>query len=97
MNVPVDCPPPTALLNRSQRAPVALLAGRQDLIVGVVLDVALVSLIAPRAVLGSRPLDVKGGGEGSSSGKVFRPVLNGTVEHLQGGAWVMAVLRNSGR
>lgn len=30
---------------------------------GVVLDVALVSLIAPRAVLGSKPLAVKGGGE----------------------------------
>ena len=30
---------------------------------GVVLDVALVSLIAPRAVLGSRLPDVKGGGE----------------------------------
>ena len=34
----------------------------QDLIVGVVLDVALVSLIAPRAVLGAKPMAVKGGG-----------------------------------
>ncbi|KAI8462697.1 MAG: hypothetical protein J3K34DRAFT_455167 [Monoraphidium minutum] len=32
-----------------------------DLIVGVVLDVALVSLIAPRAVLGRTPMAVKGG------------------------------------
>lgn len=35
----------------------------QDLIVGVVLDVALVSLIAPRAVLGAKPAAVTGGRE----------------------------------